>query len=120
MYIRHIFLIQMKYRLQSMHTHMVGRAASFVSPFYSILLGFYLALKTRRRQKINFEFIGNSKTKIVIFVYKVPCLIYNSTNFFLILVVEVKGLSPKIGKGLFLLILKVADMRRFHFREFSI
>ena len=37
-----IFLIQMKYRLQSMYNHMVGRAASFVSPFYSILLGYYL------------------------------------------------------------------------------
>ena len=34
-----IFLIQMEYRLQSMHNHMVGRAASVVSPFYSILLG---------------------------------------------------------------------------------
>ena len=29
----------MEYRLQSMYNHMVGRAASFVSPFYSILLG---------------------------------------------------------------------------------
>ena len=34
-----IFLIQMEYRLQSKYNHMVGRAASFVSPFYSILLG---------------------------------------------------------------------------------
>ena len=33
-----IFLIQMEYRLQSMYNHMVGRAASFVSPFYFILL----------------------------------------------------------------------------------
>ena len=40
MYIRQIFLIQMKYRLQSMYNHMVGRAASVVSPFYSILLNF--------------------------------------------------------------------------------
>ena len=29
----------MEYRLQSMNNHMVGRAASVVSPFYSILLG---------------------------------------------------------------------------------
>ena len=28
----------MEYPLQSMYNHMVGRAASFVSPFYSILL----------------------------------------------------------------------------------
>ena len=28
----------MEYRLQSMYNHMVGRAASFVSSFYSILL----------------------------------------------------------------------------------
>ena len=34
----HIFLIQMKYRLQSMYNCMVGQAASFPSPFYSILL----------------------------------------------------------------------------------
>ena len=39
MYIRQIFLIQMKYRLQSMHNHMVGRIASVVSPFYSLLPG---------------------------------------------------------------------------------
>ena len=36
-----IFLIQMEYRLQSMYNHMVGRAASFVSLFYSIFLGQY-------------------------------------------------------------------------------
>ena len=77
MYIRQIFLIQMEYCLQSRYNHIVGRAASVVSPFYFILLGFYLALKTRRRHKINFEFIGNSKNSI--FVYKVPCLIHNST-----------------------------------------
>ena len=29
----------MEYRLESMNNHMVGRAASVVSPFYSILLG---------------------------------------------------------------------------------
>ena len=29
----------MKYRLQSMYNHMVGRAASGISPFYFILLG---------------------------------------------------------------------------------
>ena len=40
-----IFLIQMKYRLQSMYNHMVGRAASVVSPFYSILLVFYWTVK---------------------------------------------------------------------------
>ena len=34
-----IFLIQMEYRLQSMYNHMVGQAASVVSPFYFILLG---------------------------------------------------------------------------------
>ena len=28
----------MEYRLQSMYNHMVGRAASVLSPFYSILL----------------------------------------------------------------------------------
>ena len=33
-----IFLIQKKYRLQSMYNYMVGRAASVVSPFYFILL----------------------------------------------------------------------------------
>ena len=33
-----IFLIQMKYHLQSMYNHMVGRAASVISPFYFILL----------------------------------------------------------------------------------
>ena len=32
----------MKYRLQSMYDHIVGRAASVVSPFYSILPGLYL------------------------------------------------------------------------------
>ena len=37
--IRQIFLIQMEYRLQSMYNHMIGRAASVVSPLYSILLG---------------------------------------------------------------------------------
>ena len=31
--------MQMEYRLQSMYYHMVGRAASVVSPFYSVLLG---------------------------------------------------------------------------------
>ena len=40
LYIREIFLIQMKYRLQSMYNHMVGRAASDVSPFYSIILSY--------------------------------------------------------------------------------
>ena len=39
LYIRQIFLIQMEYRLQSMYINIVMRAASFVSPFYSILLG---------------------------------------------------------------------------------
>ena len=34
-----IFLIQMEYRLQCMYNHMVGRAASVVSPFYSLLPG---------------------------------------------------------------------------------
>ena len=34
-----IFLLQMEYRLQSMYNHMVGRTASVVSPFYSILPG---------------------------------------------------------------------------------
>ena len=29
----------MEYRLQSMNNHMVGRAASVISPFYSILFG---------------------------------------------------------------------------------
>ena len=33
-----MFFIQMKYCLQSMHNHMVGRAASVVSPFYFISL----------------------------------------------------------------------------------
>ena len=33
-----IFLIQMKYHLQSMYNHMVRRAASVISPFYFILL----------------------------------------------------------------------------------
>ena len=32
-----IFIIQMKYRLQIMYNHMVGRTASVVSPFYSKL-----------------------------------------------------------------------------------
>ena len=41
LYTRQTFLTQMEYRLQSMYNHMVGRAASFVSPFYSIILGFY-------------------------------------------------------------------------------
>jgi len=36
LYIRQIFLIQMKYRLQSMYNHIVGRAASVVSPLYFI------------------------------------------------------------------------------------
>ena len=40
MYIRQIFLIQIKYRLQSMYNHIVGRAASVVSPLHFILLGF--------------------------------------------------------------------------------
>ena len=39
-YIRQIFLFQMKYCLQSMYNHMVGRASSVVSPFYSILCDF--------------------------------------------------------------------------------
>ena len=39
MYIRQIFLIQMKYRLQSMYNHLVGRAASVVSPFYFLFPG---------------------------------------------------------------------------------
>ena len=39
MYIRHVFLIQMEYRLQSMYNHMVGRSASVGSPFYSLLPG---------------------------------------------------------------------------------
>ena len=34
-----IFLIYMEYLLQSMYNHMVGRAGSILSPFYSILLG---------------------------------------------------------------------------------
>ena len=38
LYIRQIFLIQLEYCLQRMDNHMVGRAASFVSPFYFILL----------------------------------------------------------------------------------
>ena len=33
-----IFLIQMKYRLQTMYNHMVGRSGSILSPLYSILL----------------------------------------------------------------------------------
>ena len=40
-----IFLIQMEYCLQSMYNCMVGRAASFLSPFYSILLGWELITK---------------------------------------------------------------------------
>ena len=39
MHIRQIFLNQMEYRLQSMFNHMVGWAASVISPFYSTLLG---------------------------------------------------------------------------------
>jgi len=35
-----IFLIQMEYRLQRMHNHMVGRAASVLSPSYSIFLAY--------------------------------------------------------------------------------
>ena len=38
-----IFLIEMEYRLQSMYDYMVERAASVVSPFYSILLDSYLS-----------------------------------------------------------------------------
>ena len=39
LYIRQIFLIQMKYRLQSMYIiHMIGRARSIPSPFYFMLL----------------------------------------------------------------------------------
>ena len=34
-----IFLIQKKYGLKIMYKHMVGKAASVVSPFYAILLG---------------------------------------------------------------------------------
>ena len=34
-----IFLLQMEYRLRSMYNHMVGQAASALSPLYSILLG---------------------------------------------------------------------------------
>ena len=37
MYIRQIFHNQMEYRLQSMYNHMVGRTASVISPFYSLL-----------------------------------------------------------------------------------
>ena len=37
--IRQIFLIQMKYSLQSMYNHMLGRTASVISPFYSLLPG---------------------------------------------------------------------------------
>ena len=36
-----IFLIQMEYCLQSMCNHMVQRAASVISPFHLILLGWY-------------------------------------------------------------------------------
>ena len=39
MNIRKIFLIQMEYRLQSIYNHMVGRTASVISPFYSLLSG---------------------------------------------------------------------------------
>ena len=38
LYIRKIFLIQMKYRLQNMNNHMVGRAGSIPAPLFSILL----------------------------------------------------------------------------------
>ena len=34
--IRQIFLIQMKYCLQNMYNHMVGRAGLVISPFYFI------------------------------------------------------------------------------------
>ena len=34
-----IFLIQMKYHLQSMYNHVVGRTVSIIPPFYSLLLG---------------------------------------------------------------------------------
>ena len=44
MYIRQIYLIQMEYRLQSMYNHMVGRTASVISPFYSLLPGIFLSL----------------------------------------------------------------------------
>ena len=37
----------MDYRLQSMYDHIVGRATSVVSPFYSILLGMSIFFGTK-------------------------------------------------------------------------
>ena len=48
----------MKYRLQSMHNHMVGRAASVISPFYSILIEILTMAqhKNQTSQILNFFF----------------------------------------------------------------
>ena len=39
----------MEYRLQSMYNHMVGRTASVVSPFYSLLPGWGPSLNVREK-----------------------------------------------------------------------
>ena len=49
-----IFLIQMEYRLQSMCNHMVGLAASVVSPFYSVFLGLCLSFTFHYLMHVHF------------------------------------------------------------------
>ena len=41
----------MEYRLQSIHNDIVGRTASVVSPFYSILLGFIIFTISLKNQE---------------------------------------------------------------------
>ena len=58
----------MEYRLQIMYNHILGRTASVVSPFYSMLLGFHaiiwsldttIAIRHLARNKFEANFLTN-------------------------------------------------------------
>ena len=68
MYFRQIFFIQMKYRLQILYNHMVGRAASVVSPLCSLLPG----LGTNNIERLKDVSVG---ANINLLVFKVHSII---------------------------------------------
>jgi len=73
--------MQMVYRLQSMHNHMVGRAASVVSPFYFILLGYGAKIVRVVPLRIMQPFISYSLTLSYCPVWTTQCV--ESTRYIL-------------------------------------
>ena len=72
----------MKYRLQSMYNHIVGRAASVLSPYYGYIqfkTVFFQLLSDQYNEKDIFQLLSDQYNEKDIFEFS--AILFNSDNF---------------------------------------